>query len=408
MRKKRILLISAVFPPEQVTSAYMSYDLAGALGKEYDVTVIRPYPSRPIGRKYEEKEINIESQSFKTVLINSYTYPYSKLLGRMRESLSFGIQSAKYIKEHRKDIDYVYNGGWHVFGLYIVSKVCCQYNIPYMVPIQDVYPESLLTSSKYPGIIRWLIKKTLSPLDLFTQKKAAKVRTNSIEMAKYLSNTRGISMDKIVYAYNWQNENDFSVEDENKTNPKREKGCRFCYVGSINLHANVDLLIRAFCKANIPNSCFYIYGGGNQKEECVELVKELGADNIFFDIIARDKVFKVQSEFDVLLLALPTGNSILCTPSKLVSYMISGRPVIASLDSKGTACRVINESDCGIVVEPDNIDMIAEALKIFSQLSKEDLNKMGESGRNYALNNFSREKNLSIVYNAIRDSLINK
>ena len=36
--KKKILIISVVFPPEQVTSAFLNYDLAHELEKEYDVT----------------------------------------------------------------------------------------------------------------------------------------------------------------------------------------------------------------------------------------------------------------------------------------------------------------------------------------------------------------------------------
>ena len=44
---KKVLIVSAVFPPEQVTSAYMNYDLAKKLAEEYDVTVLRPYPTRP-------------------------------------------------------------------------------------------------------------------------------------------------------------------------------------------------------------------------------------------------------------------------------------------------------------------------------------------------------------------------
>ena len=44
---KKILIISAVFPPEQVTSAFLNYDLAKALAKDYKVTVLRPKPTRP-------------------------------------------------------------------------------------------------------------------------------------------------------------------------------------------------------------------------------------------------------------------------------------------------------------------------------------------------------------------------
>lgn len=37
--RKSVLIISAVFPPEQVTSAFLNYDLACGLAKKYVVTV---------------------------------------------------------------------------------------------------------------------------------------------------------------------------------------------------------------------------------------------------------------------------------------------------------------------------------------------------------------------------------
>ena len=66
MAAKRILIVSAVFPPEQVTSALLNYDLAHKLAKEYEVTVLRPYPTRPLGAKFENTEV--EEKSFRQYL----------------------------------------------------------------------------------------------------------------------------------------------------------------------------------------------------------------------------------------------------------------------------------------------------------------------------------------------------
>ena len=122
MYKKKILIISAVFPPEQVTSAFLNYDLAHELAKEYEVTVLRPYPTRPIGARFESVEV--KDKSFKTLLIDSYKHPQSELIGRFRESIDFGRKSAAYIKEHNKEIDFVYNDAWQLFGHNIVAKAC--------------------------------------------------------------------------------------------------------------------------------------------------------------------------------------------------------------------------------------------------------------------------------------------
>lgn len=78
------LIIASVFPPDAVTSAYLNIDLANALSQDGSVTVIRPFPSRPKGVTYTEKDIK-QYDNFETVLVNSYRCPSSKVLGRFRE-----------------------------------------------------------------------------------------------------------------------------------------------------------------------------------------------------------------------------------------------------------------------------------------------------------------------------------
>ncbi len=399
MIKKKILIISAVFPPEQVTSAFLNYDLAKALAKAYDVTVLRPYPTRPIGAKFDKVEV--EDKSFKTILIRSYTHPESELIGRFKESNDFGRKSVEYIKKHHNEIDFVYNDGWQLFGLYLVAKVCKKYGIPYMVPIQDIYPECLFTNKNYPGVLKWLIKTILLPIDRYYQKHAACVRTISDEMRDYLSETRGVAKENYLVVNNWQNDDDFM----NLPDAKEESKIVFEYVGSINVHANVDLMIKAFAEADIPNSELRIFGGGNQKENCQQLVKELGLTNVSFGFVSRNEIPAVQSDASVLILALPTGNGNLCLPSKLTSYLLSGRPVLASVDQDSSTKRILEGEKCGKTVVPDDKEALVKGFKYFAELTTEERNKMGDNSREYALKHLTREVNLSLVISSIKESI---
>lgn len=397
--KKRILIVSAVFPPEQVTSAFLNYDLAHDLAKEYDVTVLRPYPTRPIGATFETTDV--EDKSFKTILVDSYTHPQSELLGRFKESNDFGRKCVDYIKEHHEEIDFVYNDGWQLFGLYRVAKVCKKYGIPYMVPIQDIYPECLFTNKNYPGVLKWLIKTILLPIDRYYQKHAACVRTISDEMADYLSKTRGVKRSKYLVVNNWQNDDDFM----NLPDAKEESKIVFEYVGSINVHANVDLMIKAFAEADIPNSELRIFGGGNQKENCQQLVKDLGQTNVSFGFVSRNEIPAVQADASVLILALPTGNGNLCLPSKLTSYLLSGRPVLASVDQDSSTKRILEGEGCGKTVVPDDKEALVNGLKYFAELTSEEREKMGENSREYALKHLTRDVNLQKVVSTIKSIL---
>lgn len=391
-----ILIISAVFPPEQVTSAFLNYDLAKALSKEYNVTVLRPKPTRPIGAKFQD---DWSDPDFETVLIDSYTHPESELIGRFKEARDFSRKSVQYLKEHKDEIDFVYNDGWQLFGLNIIAKACVKYNIPYIVPIQDIYPECLFTNKNYPEVMKWVIKSILLPIDRYYQKHAACVRTISDEMCDYLSETRRVPKENYLVVNNWQNDEDFL-----KDYPAREKDGKlvFAYVGSINGHANVDLMIKAFVNANIGNAEFRIYGGGNKKDYCMNLVKELGTKNIIFDMVSRDKVAFVQSQADVLVLALPAGNGNLCLPSKLTSYMLSGKPVLASVDQDSSTKRIVEGNECGVTVMPDDLDLLTNAFVEYGNMEVIKREKMGKNSKAYAMENLTREANLNKVIEKIK------
>jgi len=388
---KKILIISAVFPPEQVTSALMNYDLAKELSKKYDVTVLRPYPTRPIGIKFDY--IGMEGESFKTILIDSYTHPESQLIGRFKESIDFGKKCAKYIRENHDEIAFIYNNPWQLFGVNIIARAANKYKIPYTIAIQDIYPECLFTNKYYPSVIISLAMAIMKPIDKYYQKHAAFIRTISDEMADYLSSTRKLPREKYLVVNNWQNDEDF---DNLKSATQTEK-LRFVYTGSINLHANVDLIIKAFANADIPNSELVIYGGGNQKDVCEKMVEDMGLKNVSFRFVKRSEIPQVQADANALVLALPKGNGNLCLPSKMTSYMLSGKPVIASVDQVSATTRYIKEAGCGISVNPDSVLSLSEGFKTFVDLPFEKRQMMGKNSRKYAEKYLTRGVNLQRV-----------
>ena len=397
---KKILIISAVFPPEQVTSAFLNYDLAKDLSERYNVAVLRPYPTRPIGMSFQYE--GLKDEPFETILINSYSHPQSQLIGRFRESIDFGCKCAEYIKMHRNEIAFIYNNPWQLFGVNIVARVANKYHIPYMIAIQDIYPECLFTNKHYPSIVKTVAMSFLKPIDKYNQKNAVCIRTISDEMANYLAATRKLERDRYLVVNNWQNDEDF----ENLKTSEDSANLRFVYTGSINLHANVDLIIKAFAKADIPDSELAIYGGGNQKDNCVKMVEDMGLKNVSFGFVKRKDIPQIQANANALVLALPTGNGNLCLPSKMTSYMLSGKPILASVDQDSATTRYINEAQCGISVEPDNVDALVRGFKKMAAMSREQLQKLGDNSRLFAEKHLTRDVNLRMVADII-DCTIN-
>lgn len=394
---KNILIISAVFPPEPVTSATLNYDLTVALSKEYNVTVLTPKPTRPAGFDFSKIQ-QTEEKRFKHIVMESYVHPASSFFGRMKESRSFGKVTAKYIADHHDEIDFVYNDGWQLFGLYIVAKACVKYDIPYIVPVQDIYPESILT--KIPNVCgsHAIARLLLGGIDKYYLEHAAKIRTITDGMAAYLSTSRQIAKDKFLAVANWQNDEEF---DGYKAPFRKNGKTVFMFVGNNNKQANVELMIKAYHEAKLENAEFRIMGGGNAKADCIALAKQLEHDDIIFDVVPAGMVAAVQKEADVMVLALIGGTGTQGVPSKLTAYMFSGKPVIASMDAEADAAHMIQEAEAGIVCEADNVVSFANSFRQMAESSTDRLLEMGENSRRFAEEKLSRKANLELVCNEI-------
>lgn len=398
---KNIVIISGVFPPEPVTSAILNFDLAIALSKNYNVTVITPKPSRPAGFDFTNIP-TVKDNRFNHIIVESYIHPQSSFIGRMRESIDFGKISAKYISDHHKEIDFVYNDGWQLFGLYLVAKACVKNNIPYMVPIQDIYPESILTKIPNKFGFHSFVKNILGRIDQYYLAHATKIRTITNGMASYLSSTRNVPLDRFTVVANWQNDEDF---DDYKSVFRKNGKTVFMFVGNNNKQANVDLMIRAYHKANLTNAEFRIMGNGNAKADCISLAEKLGHKDIVFDTVPPGKVASVQKEADVLVLALKEGTGTQGVPSKLTAYMFSGKPVIGSMDAQADATHMIETAQAGRITKAEDVTAFAESFKIMANSPIERLQEMGKNSRLFAETRLSRRANLDIVCNAINKIL---
>lgn len=399
MNRKKIVIVSGVFSPEPVTSAQMNYDLAVALSERYDVTVIKPSPSRPMG--YDFSKSQKTEEKFNQIIVDSYVHPKSVIIGRFRESYSFGKKAVEYIDTHHNEIDFVYNDGWQFVSLYQVAKVCVKYNIPYIVPIQDIYPESVLTKLPKVSLLQWPVKSVMEPYDKYYISKAAKVRTISDGMAKYLSETRGVPLEHFLVVANWQDDSAFL--NYKATEVSTDDKVRFMFAGNNSAQANVDLIINAFIDAQLDKAELHVMGGGNAKELCMNIVKERGAKNIFFGPIPDGKVPEVQSKADVMVLALKTGTGKLGIPSKLVAYMLSGKPVIASVELDSDTAAIIRGSHSGIVTSPDNREELKYAFRKYAQIAREELDRQRRNSREYAESCLTRQTNLQKVVSTIEE-----
>ena len=394
MNGKNILIVSCVFPPEPVVSGILSYDIAIELALKNNVTVISPSPTRPYGSSYRNHIT--PNQPFIHEILTSYTSPKANLITRLMESFSFGRVSSKFLCSNKNDIDIIYANAWPIFAQYFLVKTARRLNIPLVLTVQDIYPESLI--AKLPKIIGKVVRFLLLPIDRFILNNVQKVITISPPMKDYLVSTRDLNQSNVEVIRNWQNDELFTNQNQQKIN--RSDKFTFMYLGSIVPSAGVDLLIESFASANIDNSKLIIAGDGSDKNKCIKISKKYSCDIQFVEAKLED-VPKIQAKADVLLLPLKKGIGKTASPSKLAAYMFSKKPIIASVDMDSDSARIIKEAKSGWVIEPENIDMLIDVMREASLNKKSELELKGENGFKYAMENLSRKNNLKRIVKTI-------
>lgn len=251
----RVIVVSAVYHPEPVASAQMSRDLARCLSSRegVEVTVLCPFPTRPLGAVHDglapgrRRALARREEGFTVVRLPSYTHPESSLTGRIRESLSFGLQVRRYLERLDRKPDAVYANTWPIASQVPIASHCTKHDIPLVWHIQDLYPESLL--ARLPVTVRRAVARPLIAHDRRLVRQAAHSVVISDHMRRTYLDTRRLSSDKVTKISNWIDEAPFE-DVTSRTLACRRYGVprepfTFLYLGNVGPLAGVEHLIRA-------------------------------------------------------------------------------------------------------------------------------------------------------------------
>lgn len=166
-----------------------------------------------------------------------------------------------------------------------------------------------------------------------------------------------------------------------------------CFFGSITKSYALDYLVNAIQKLGNKKIAAVIVGAENECcKSLKEMVKEEWKENIFFmPKVSKLAVPSLLKEPDALYVAsvaswiMQFGISM----NKLFDSMMSGKPIIYAM---GAPNNYIKEFNCGISVDPESVDALADGINQMYNLTPEERNKLGANGHQAVLNNFTYEK----------------
>lgn len=397
-----ILVVTAVYPPEPIVSARTSQDIAQeAMARNAEVTVIAPFPNRPEGVLHKEYrgsslwKIRIE-YGVRVIRLRALISRTGSLLSRTLENVSFGVIAALVLVFVRRP-DVVYLNTWPVIATGLSVLVAKARGLPYVISVQDVYPESLVVQDRIEAD-RWL-HRFLRRIDNWVCDNAAD-RILLSEGMREIYSARGAEWAKEAKIVpNWIDVR--KTEQVDKSSRERFRmeigvpleATLIVFGGNIGTASGLSSVIESFEEFKEYEGLYLlIAGSGSELKRCRDLAVRSGNPRIlFYSPWPQRETGVVLGAADFLLLPTVGDQSMVSVPSKLLSYMAVGRPVLAFARKESEISRVIVESGCGLVAEPGNSGQFFEAILEMRAWSHLVRDTKGRAGRTYVLENFERE-----------------
>ena len=381
----KILVVCQYYYPEnfQITPICEQLVVDG-----YDVTVLTGLPNYPTGTIPEEYKEGHRREIINGVKVIR-VYERGRTKGVVGLSINYGsfvLFALNKIKRLHKDYDVVFCYQLSPVTMAIPAMKFSKKNrIPFMLYCCDLWPESMkmyVSSENNP------VFKAVKKLSRKIYASADKIVAQSMSFVTYLAKTHGIPDDRMVYIPAFADEaylmQDFIPEDEVTD---------FVFLGNLGIAQNLTAVLEAIEKIkDVPGFKVHFVGDGTVLNKMKRYVADHGLEKTVY-FYGRKPVEEMSEYYklaDACLVSLKADNATgLTLPSKVQGYMAAGKPVIGMID--GSAKDVIDESGCGICVNAGDIDGLADGMRDFIQ-NREKYAECGRKGRQYFIDNFSKDK----------------
>jgi len=331
-------------------------------------------------------------------------YKRNVSLKRIVSHLIFALNLKREIKKVNKP-DLIYVSYPTISAAFFSGKYSKRNNIPMILDVQDVWPESISSAINTNIFFVKLVLKPITNLanrvytmpDLIfgvseTYVNRAKVRGTKCK--EFITVYIGSDFEKIKY----ENNNDF------KTIEKGKNDIWITYVGTLSYSYDIDTAIKAFSELkDFKNLKFIILGSGPDEERLVHLSKELGVfnENVFFmGYIKYSEMFRYLLMSDIALNAI-TKYARQTITNKFGDYLTAGLPILNSCQEP-EVIDIINKHELGLNYIPHNVDSLINA--IFNIVnSKEKLKLFSLNSKQFASEKFNRKISYNIIINKINE-----
>ncbi len=305
-------------------------------------------------------------------------------LGRVFRELTYGRGVARVIRDLRPDL--VLSCNTPADAQRAMLKTCKANGIDFVYWLQDIYSTAVSTLlSKRLGYLGKAIGWHYQQLDRRQFRASSAIIAISRDFVPLIAPwTNGVETVSVIE--NWAAIDDIPVGAKDN-DWSREHGLHsdfaFVYSGTLGRKHNSMLLLKLAQRFG-PSASVVVAGQGFGIPHLQAAKAACRLDSLkLLPIQPARNLAKVLATADVLVATIESDSGTFAVPSKVLSYLCAGRPILLSASSENLAARTVKRANAGIVVDPADeagfLDAAAQ-LRADPQLCAE----FGANGRTYA------------------------
>lgn len=391
----KILALTKYFPPEIGTAAHLFFELCETLARRgHEVSVITAMPwynLEEVDPRYRGRlTLREDMAGIKVWRIANPPLPAGTLKLKLGHVLAPPWFCLGGWLADRPDVILVYSPPL-LMGL-TARFLGRLWGAPFIFSAQDLYPQCLIDLGQLQS--RPLIR-FFEGMEAYIYRQASLIAVHSRGNRDFLTEVKGVPARKVRVAPNWVDtdlirpgpkENDFARRHHLKGKFVAS------FAGTMGISQGIVSVVK--CGRYLQDHSdivLLLVGGGVDKTAAMATARALKLTNVqFLPMQPREVYPQVLAASDVCLTPLRKDIHTPVVPSKILSIMAAGRAVVASLPLEGDAPEIIREACCGLCVEPENPQALAQAILTFHR-DPEGCAAAGQNGRRFVEAHFSRE-----------------
>ena len=393
----KILMVSQCFWPENFRINEICLDLQS---RGHDVEVLTGLPNIPDGKFYQGYSFFHKGpQTYHGIKLHRVRiFPRGKnnfaLLSL--NCASFAIHSLFHIpKLMRRNFDCIL-----IYQLSPVSQALPGILLAKLRKIRcftyvlDIWPESMFFLLNMPEEGKSLFRTISYKVSSFLYRGSDYFLTSSKGMRNKLTRF-GIEDERISYLPNCSDDfPETSVNQELLAKLQLDGKFIIAFAGNIGRAQGIDQIIEAAKQTNdLPNLHWLIMGDGTEFNNIKALVDQYMLQERvtltgWINAAELPQYLVISSALVVMLKKHEIFS--LTVPSKMQTYLSAGKPILAWMDGEGA--QVIEDSGAGYTSQALDIDSFCNNVRKLYALDEASRNRMGENGKRYFEENYSREK----------------